>query len=326
MNRNASMKKILAISVGLLIILFAVLMWMSNNVNTKIEKKYYISLIVYGSDTNRWENLRQGAELAGRDSNAEISLVTMSSDRSSIEQIQLIEREINDGADALIVAPCDSAAIGEYLDGANIQVPVVLVENDIISDANRFKCIGGDDYAMGIALGEMIKEMENPIVKVAIISDMNERANLTKREAGVREIIEPYASKVVTWERNDKEEKMITRKFLQRELTEEAVDVVVALDNEISDALMEALDNLNKHTKAYAISTSDQAVYCLDNNKIKGLEYVDEFSIGYMATKHVIGNDTDILSSYDGEAEYRLVTKEELYEPDNQKLLFPFVK
>lgn len=284
-----------------------------------------VSLIVYGSDARRWESLLQGAELAAGEDNADVSLITMNSESDYKEQIEKINREIENGADALMIAACNSEKIGEFIDGAKIKIPVVFVETGVVSKKDRI-CISASDYDMGYALGKVICEKENPIVKVAIVSDGTERDSISERERGVRDAITDYANAVVTWERNQNEEKLLPRVFLQRELVSEAVDVIVTLDNTMSDSMMDALNNLIKTSKVYSISTSDQSVYYLDQKMIKALTYQSEFGIGYIGAKYAL-DEKNARKKYSREdILFRVIDKDEMYEYDNQTLLFPFVK
>ena len=321
-----SKKKIVVIVLVPLLLLFLLFyIRMSSTGAYRTNQIRQVSMIVYGSDSARWENLRQGAELACENEDAELTLVTMSSEKNAQEQIELIQREVAGGADALLIAACDSVALGEYIADSGISIPVVFVEN-AVDTQGKVNCVSADDYQMGVAIGQEIMARENPIVKVAIISDGTQRGSVQSREQGLRDTIEPYVSRIVTWKRYENEENMLTRKFLQRAMLEEAVDVVVALDNDTADALMEALDNLNRKTKVYAISTSSESVYYLDQRKIKALEYQEEYGIGYIGAQMIL-NEKDALKKYSADdIKYRVVNHDNMYEEENQTLLFPFVQ
>ena len=289
------------------------------------EEDKKISLIVYGNDVNRWENLRQGAELAAGEDGAEVSLITMSNENGVDEQIRIIEREIKNGADALLIAACDSKRIGEYIDNSKIKIPVTFVETGVDSSKTR-SLISANDYQMGYELGNRIRLNENYIVKVAIVSDGTIRNSIKERERGLRDALGDGVKYIVTWERNENEKDINARLFLQRELVSEAVDVVVTLDNTNTDALIDALSNLNKTTKVYSISTSDKSVYSLDQKKIKELTYQTEFGIGYIGVKYALDEKRAKKQYGNEDVQYRVVNKDNMYDYDNQTLLFPFVK
>ena len=105
----------------------------------------------------------------------------------------------------------------------------------------------------------------------------------------------------------------------------DATDVIVTFDNSTGDALLDAMENLNQSSKVYSISTSNKAVYYLYNKEIKALEFTNEFSMGYLAALNALDRSY-AEKEYAGEKiEHRLVRKENMYDEDNQKLLFPFV-
>lgn len=318
-------KKSLLIIILAIVVVLAVTLMDSYSHGKSDKKTKHISVIVYGNDSDRWENLKQGAVLACEDNNADVSLVAMLSRDDYNEQIELIKREVSKGADGILLAACDSKQVGDYLNTANIRIPIVMVESDAATDRN-YTYISADNYDMGVTLGKEICERENPIIKAAVIRDGYARDSIEERARGLNEVLTGYAGKVVIWERNENEENISPKAFLQRKLTEEAVDVIVALDNETADALMDALENLNMKRKVYAISTSDKSVYYLDQERIKALEYQSEFGIGYIGASYAL-DKSKAKRKYGKEGiTYRVVDDDNMYNYENQTLLFPFVK
>lgn len=279
-----------------------------------------ISLIVYGSDASRWESLKQGAELAAKEHNAEITMITMSSENDVREQTSLIDREVKNGSDALLIASCDSAGVDEYILSKKYKTPYLYVESGAAGSGDDLICV--DNEEMGRSLATLIHDNEKDWIKVAVIADNMSRENVKLRLQGLMEKPEEYADEVVLWERNEQEKDTKTMLFLQRELTEEAVDVVVALDDSSMDALLDATINLNKDIKIYGIANDEKAVYYLDNRVIKGLVYQDEFSMGYLGVKKLLSEGKSVEKGVD----YLVVKREDIYQDENQKILFPLVK
>lgn len=322
---NAKMRKVSIVALIIAVAITIGLYVIYSKVSVAPKKQRNISLIVYGNDSDRWENLKRGAKSACDENDADLTLVLMSTEDDYNEQIRLIEREVIKGADGILLAACDSKEIGDYLDKANIKIPIVMVVNGVTSSRN-YPCVSADDYDMGYELGKSICESENPIIKVAIISDVKNRNNITRREQGVRDAIGDYASQIVTWERNENEGDISRKSFYQRELTGEAVDVIVTTDNEETDALMDALTNLNMTRRVYSISTSDKAVYYLDEERIEKLEYQTEFGIGYIGANYVLDTKASKNGIKEDNIKYELVDEDDMYDYENQMLIFPFVK
>lgn len=297
-----------------------------SSTTTNNSKTYKISMIVYGQDAGRWENMKNGAELACEESGTEISLITLSDVYDPVEQCALIEREVENGADALIVAACDSSYVGGYIAEHKFKVPIVFAETDIFY-GYAYDYVSADNYMLGKNLAKHIIENEKDWIKVAIVTDNMRRESVKDRAQGVYDVLSGYTDNIVYWERNENELGMLTRKYLQRCLVEEAVDVVVTLDSETTDAFIDAMDNLNKTRKVYSIATTSKAVYSLDHEKIKAIEYQDEFGIGYLAaTKALKYLDIDVPKGRARRIASRIVVREDMYVGDTEKIIFPFVK
>ena len=317
-------KKSLIIVIVLLIIFLAMAVYQVNFGTTESKPPKHVSMIVYGDDSERWENMYEGAYLVCKEQNAQLSLLTMMSENDVNEQEEIIEREIEDGADALLIAPCDSSVIKHFIDQKELKIPVVYIEtvdSASFTDVN----IAPDDYGMGYSLGEELVNNESDIVTVAIISENTARDSVIQREKGLRDAIDGKVGKIIDWSRDEAAANSNSRTFIQKEIVSEATDVIVAFDNTTTDALLDALSNLNKSSKVYSISTSNKAVYNVYNTEIIALEYPDEFSMGYLAAVNALDRSYAMKKYLNKKIEYRMVKKENMYDEENQTLIFPFV-
>ena len=316
-------RRLLVVAVLLLIFLIAAIS-MNDITASKSDERKQVSLIVYGDDSERWENLRQGAGLVCEQKNAGLSLMTMFSDNDVAEQEEIIDREIASGADALIIAACNSVEIRDYVNGKNLNIPVVFVEEVESLDEELIR-ISPDDYRMGYELGEELVKNESDIVTVAVISESTQRDSVALREKGLLDAIEGKVGKVLTWSRDENNRRTDKRQFIQKELVSEATDVIVTFDSFTTDALIDALANLNTKSKVYAISTSDKALYNLYSKEIIALGYPNEYAMGYLAAMNALDRPYAKKKYTGKETEYKIVRKENMYDEDNQTLLFPFV-
>ncbi len=286
-----------------------------------------VSLIVYGSDASRWENLKQGAALAADDLNAEVTLITMSGEDDAAEQISLIRREAQGGADALLIAAADSELIKEYLENEPIKIPYAFVESGI-GDINDLT--SADNSSMAESLIKTIDDNEKDWIKAAVIVDHDRRDSVKERLNTVLNTDVPYAEDVVLWERNEQEVDKKAQFFLQRQLTEEAVDVVIALDNSSMEEIIDAAVNLNKDVKIYGIANSNKSAYYLDNRLVRSLVYQDEFSIGYIGLSDLLESNFRKLPDHTPHGRSRIAFKvvdhNNMYDKANQRLLFPHVR
>lgn len=306
------------IGISLAFILFAVHIYGGNK---KVEPKK-VSVILYGSTIDRWESLKQGLDQAGKDYQVELNYVFMSTIHNKDEQLLLIEREINNGAEGIVLAANDSSMDLSKINLPSPNVPIICVESGL--DNPEINLVSADNYNMGESLAKVIKENENAIAKIAIIMDNQQRDSVKKRYLGFYDKITEKFDNLTLWRREPGEDR--PNIFVQRELTQEAVDVVVALDNSSLEAVIDATLNLNKKVKIYGIANSDKAVYYLDGGKIKTLVYQDEFSIGYIGLETLLGKAKYREEEMSNYIQYHVVNDSNLYLPENQRVLFPFVK
>ncbi len=316
------MKRVGWIIVGicLLFLFLAITSQVYSEKQTKKVKQ--ISVILYGNNLDRWQSLKQGMEQAGKDYGGEVNYVLMSSEYNKEEQLLLIQREIDNNADAIILAANDASMDLSSIRLPSKKYPILCVESGV--ENQDIALVSADNYKMGERLAMEVIDQENEIAKIAIVMDHQQRDSVKARYEGFYNKIMEKFDNFTFWRREKGENRSII--FAQRELTEEAVDVVVALDNSSLEAVIDAALNLNKKVKIYGIANSDKAVYYLDNGKIKTLIYQDEFSIGYIGMKSVLGGASYKKEKMSHFIKYHVVYDTTLYLPENQRVLFPFVK
>lgn len=281
-----------------------------------------ISVILYGNNIDRWQSLKQGMEQAGKDYGGEVNYVLMSLEHDKEEQLSLIQREIDNHADAVIIAANDSSMDLSSIRLPSKKYPILCVESGV--DNQDIALVSADNYKMGESLAKEVIDHENEIAKIAIIMNHQQRDSVKARYEGFYNKIVEKFDNFTFWRSEKGENRAII--FAQRELTQEAVDVVIALDNSSLEAVIDATLNLNKNVKIYGIANSDKAVYYLDNGKVKTLVYQDEFSIGYISVKSILDGTTYKKEKMSHYIKYHVVDDTTLYLPENQHVLFPFVK
>ena len=74
----------------------------------KQDETIQISFIARGKKTESWSTIEQGIEQAANDLNVEITPIYLSSENDASEQISLLNREVQNGADAVLIAPANS--------------------------------------------------------------------------------------------------------------------------------------------------------------------------------------------------------------------------
>ena len=111
-----------------------------------------VSVIIREADSTGWSAARQGMEQAAADLGAELRFLTLSQSNSAEEQRSLLAREVEGGADAVVLVPADPADLADAVKAAASHAAVVTMESDM-ADSGAKACISVDNAALGQALG-----------------------------------------------------------------------------------------------------------------------------------------------------------------------------
>ena len=124
----------------------------------KTADPYEISVIIRGKNTESWTTIKQGIDQAAKDLNCDVSFVTLSSENNTKEQVSLMQREIANGADAVVIAPVNTADLEQPVRAAMKSVPVVTMESTVATIPG-LPCVSCDNYRLGCAIaGKLLAE------------------------------------------------------------------------------------------------------------------------------------------------------------------------
>lgn len=148
-----SKKKILVVAIVFLLLGVSLVRLSGDSVwSPKQDETIQISFIARGKKTESWSTIEQGIEQAANDLNVEITPIYLSSENDASEQISLLNREVQNGADAVLIAPANSEDLRAPIEEAQKQVPVVAIESTV-AGMETLPYIGATMSALGSAGG-----------------------------------------------------------------------------------------------------------------------------------------------------------------------------
>lgn len=136
----------------LAVMVIAVAFIMVRERNGKEQDK--ISVIIQDSEDTQWAAFQYGLKMAAEDMDVRMFIVSTGSTLTAEEEKSLIEREIDNGADAIIVQPVPGSE--EMLWKMGNRVPVMLIGNAASEEGEEslLPVVGPDNYALGAVLAE----------------------------------------------------------------------------------------------------------------------------------------------------------------------------
>ena len=127
---------------------------------------YQIAVIIEDVRSDNYSNFRKGMDLAAAELNADVRLITLYEKLDVKEQMDLMDREQQDGTDALIVVPVEE----EQVSARQMTIPVILMRAGVAEAAGASNVIV-DYEKMGEQLAREILKEQPADVPVYVLTD-----------------------------------------------------------------------------------------------------------------------------------------------------------
>lgn len=302
----------------LMIMVIGLALMMISGQNKKALDK--VSVILENAGDSQWSALKYGLKMAAEEEGIELVVVDVEEGLDAEAQKKVFEREIEDGADALIVQPVLDKNDQEVLKKIEKRVPVMLVGYEAEKGETRYDLpvIKEDNYEMGQALAEeMLKDFEGNIEekKIGLLLASTDSNMLSSRECGFKDALEDKNANIL--------ELSLDSLLDREENTESKVDIVIALDDSNLTAIGEYLASSQPHGELlYGIGQSTEAIYYLDKGIAECVVVPDEFNVGYQSLSEVARKlDHYFENMKKPTVSYSVIRKETLFSKENQELL-----
>lgn len=302
----------------LMIMVIGLALMMISGQNKKALDK--VSVILENAGDSQWSALKYGLKMAAEEEGIELAVVDVEEGLDAEAQKKVFEREIEDGADALIVQPVLDKNDQEVLKKIEKRVPVMLVGYEAEKGETRYDLpvIKEDNYEMGQALAEeMLKDFEGNIEekKIGLLLASTDSNMLSSRECGFKDALEDKNANIL--------ELSLDSLLDREENTESKVDIVIALDDSNLTAIGEYLASSQPHGELlYGIGQSTEAIYYLDKGIAECVVVPDEFNVGYQSLSEVARKLDHYFENMKKQTvSCSVIRKETLFSKENQELL-----
>lgn len=273
------------------------------------KKQREISVILYSAGTNGWESFQEGIKQAEKDFWVNINTVILRAEADAEEQFEIMKREEENGAEALVIAVTDYEELYQKILSDPISVPIVTVESGL-NDLMSF--VSADNYEMGKRLGEeILKDFSGKNKPTIALSDeVCLRDSVEQRKQGFLDAVEGKA-------------KIISLRVAENGM---GADAAVGLHKESVLSLSQNTHSALKKTKFYGIGNTPSIVAALDQGKFEKLVFQNEFNMGYLAIKRLLEELDGIQNKDREQIDFYCISSEELYDTQYERLLFPIVE
>lgn len=309
---------------GCFLVILGLAFWL---VRTDSTREKHIVLIVKSMDktTDFWTSMIDGANMAAKEHEVHLTIMGPESETKYEEQGAMIEEAIRMKPDAIALVPASytkTASYAEKIEKSDIKLMLV----DSVMEESMGSCIvATDNVEAGRKMGDFIKENAEDIRGIGVVGHVQGSSTATERELGLRNGLEEYEDKIVDvvfCDSNYNKAYKITKEMLEKH---PEINVLAGLNEYSSVGAARAVIDLGLEGKIFMVGfdSSIKEVDFLESGIFQAIVVQKPLNMGYLAVENTIKLlENEMLPQYidSGSA---IITKETMYMPENQKLLFP---
>lgn len=316
--------KIGFLSAGLLVCAaFAVLLW---NRTLSKQEPYEIVLIQKAmDDTDFWTSVYQGGEMAAQEYNAVLTAVGPEREQDVESQNQMILDAVARKPDAIVLAPCSSDETLPY--ARQIEetgITLVLLDSTMEEETGK-AVVATDNYELGYKMGSYMKQFVEEDTVIGIVGHVQGSSTATGREEGFRAGLGgsgDQVAEIVFCDSDTERAYELTCGLLEKYPD---MNMIVGLNEYSAVGAARAVkeQGLSDSIRMAGIDSSVEQIQLLEEGVYEALAIQKPFNMGYLgvetAVKLLEGEQVETYINSGSE----LITKENMYTEENQKLLFP---
>lgn len=290
--------------------------------------KPYIAMITKSTESAFWKSVFSGAGAAATEYNLQLSCDGPGSEEDHQTQNQLIETAVEEGAEVIIFSAVDYNANSEAINRAAGQgVKIVVIDSDV--NSSQVSCrIGTDNHKAGRMAGDAVLDTLEEELYIGIVNHDINSANGQQREEGFRERVladsrvkQMYTINVAS---TTEEARAGARKLLEEN---PKINAVVTFNEWTSLGVGWAIRDLNlaDQTQVVAFDSNVISVGMLETGEVDALIVQNPYAMGYLGVEcayELFNGKKPEVSKIDTST--TCVTRENMYEPECQKMLFSF--
>ncbi|QCX34012.1 substrate-binding domain-containing protein [Caloramator sp. E03] len=302
---------------------------MNVDVNNAHKKNIaFISKTNYGY---HWATVKQGANVAAREFNVDIDFMAPDVEEDADEQINLVNNAIDNKdkvVDAIVLAASDyNKLVGVIEKAYQRNIPVIIIDSQVNTNKISSNIIT-DNFEAGKSMGNVLLDICGKTANIVIMSFVKGSINAKQREEGLNSVILKYPGiKIVSKEYCYSDTNLAYNIIKNILLKNNNIDAVIALNDIASEGVALAIDELNLEgkVKVIAFGSTTQELNYLEKSVINAIVIENPFSIGYLGVKFAVDaiENKKIPNKY--LIETKVIDKNNMYLPENQRMLFPFV-
>lgn len=323
MKKNKATFLIVEICLAILVVFFV------KHIFEDEEPQKRIAVIIDNSGAEKWNSFINGLKQAAAMENVHLIVCNTDEIEDAEDQKNLIDEQLDNGADAFIVQAAPGADVLNMLQTTNQTKPVVIVANDVYeknADDNTnvesgLPVIMPDNYKMGYQLGLEILEQNSNDIKgktVGIVSGLKDTESAEDRRKGLLDALSDAGCEFTfdIYTTSGEDASTTISRY-------DTVDYMAVLETNALEQIGQAnTEDNRKRAKVYGIGHSMKCVYYVDDGLVDSLVMSDGYDMGYRSVVEIarlFENRFHSITSYT--TDYRVINKDDIFTEETQTFL-----
>lgn len=328
MKRYSFLFLVMALMIGILLILQPVL-WAQMSPDN--QQRPTIVLALPMNSGFHWSNIKQGAQSAASELNANLLFIAPEVEEDVQGQIALVEKSLADsGVEALVIATADPQQLSPVINQAvNKGVTVIAIDSRPM-DADIHALVATDNVEAGSKALNYAVNIAGLDCRIGILSHTSGAVTSADREEGIRYALKHFPKSQVVAKYYCQGSVKVAKEKTTAMLTDTTnpIDVILALNTVAAEGAALAVQQLEMvgKVKIIAFDGSPQVINLVEQGIIQATVLQSPYNIGFWGVEYAV----DLLQKRGVEpvtmVQTALVTRTNMFEPEQMKLVFPFTK
>ena len=285
----------------------------------------YIPKVVDGTN-DFWTSLIQGAEMAAKEYNADIRVWAPEEENDVDGQNKLIERATEEKPDAILISPSSFTESDQLLKKAKEQGIHIAFIDSYTQEEVQDLTVATDNLEAGQILGRFAKDLVGTDDQIAIVAHVKGVSTAVEREEGFRKGLGDLADnivEVVYCDSQYEKSRKLTNELMQKYPN---LKMIAGMNEYSSVGAARAVKaaGAKDRIQVVGVDSSQEAVQLMENGVFKALVVQKAFKMGYMGVKETVLMLRGKSYEKNVNSGCELVTPENMYNSEIEKLLFPF--
>lgn len=267
-------KVIITVIAAILVLLIALLAFQSFILSNETAT-YRISVLIENQDDDYWTPFQHGMNQAGVDYNVDVRFMSMSGERASN-----IAREIENGADAIVLSATPGNTTSDWLNTNTVDIPIITIGSEL-NCKNVTLHVGADEYILGQKVGIQVAESGNWDNDVVIFVS----SNAVSRDPVYLGLVEYLEDNKIGYHTAIGP---VSNYLTNMSFTDISPKLIVGLERQIIEDLCDFAETNDKNYNVIGVDYTNKLLHYIENGLILSLVIQSKYDLGYISVEMAV--------------------------------------